>query len=298
MNWNELKVGADTGAVGGMFTGLKEGADLGQLFANTGSINQQTMAREQKLPWELAQTAADVDTKVMANDATRAIQTPEYLDQTGKNALGEVQNKGLSIEQIKQEFPLDKFISMTRKQTLTNLSIMKQIRGGIQNGNVEQVAGMLYQMAPDEKSKALIKTEVGKAKANPQAALAALDDAEKQMHGLLQIDPQSALKMYEMFLEHQAKMLAAKNSGGRTAQPNWQLQRAQQVAAALKQNPAYSKLSNEQLLALAWKQIASQEKTQQIGDVTLGNNQTSGIEAYPEQGTTVPQGRSAPIKLK
>ncbi len=297
MNWNELKGGPSTGAVGGMFSGLSEGASLGQMFANTGSTNQQTMAREQKLPWELAQSAADVDKTVMANDATRSLQTPEYLAQTSNNALGKAQVEGLSIEQIKQEFPLDKFISMTRKQTLTNLSIMKQIRGAIQNGNMDQVAGMLMQMAPDEKAKQLIQTEITKARQNPRAALAQLDAAEKQMYGLLQIDPQSALKMYEMFLDNQAKMTAARNSGTPT-QPNWNLVAIQKIAARLReQNPNWSQAQVE---AAAVQEYKSVSETQSIGDVDFTKSKTMGSGASGSWGgqQPAPQGRPAPIKLQ
>ena len=207
------------GLVAGIESGLTSGANLGSMFAQTRSANQQTTAREQKLPWELAGLAADADTKVQANDLTRATQTPEYLQQTGANALGKAQNESLSIEQIKKEFPLDSFLSLTKKSTLTNLSIMKQIRGGIQNGNIDSVTQMLVKMAPDDKSRQLIMSEAQKAKANPQAALKQLDDAEAQMKGLLEIDPASALKLYEMFLDNQAKMIAAQNSGRGDGKP-------------------------------------------------------------------------------
>lgn len=294
MNWNELKVGADTGAVGGMFTGLKEGADLGQLFANTGSINQQTIAREQKLPWELAQSAADVDTKVMANDTTRATQSGAIAatNATNKTAV-------MTQEQLQQLLPFQTFNKLMTDQTQQSASMLTKAAERLERGDTSvwtELKDMADKQGP-QAQKIFQETYAKFGKAPPAiAAKEARDWANKLLADLDNLDPEMRFKRWKETLEHQARMLAAKNSGS-TTQPNWQLQRAKQVAAALKQNPAYSKLSNEQLLALAWKQIATQEKTQQIGDVTLGNNQTSGIEAYPEQGTPAP-GKPAPIKLK
>jgi len=128
-----------SGLAGGFAGGLKQGADLGNMFANTANTRQQMDIREQKLPWELAQSAADVDTKVMANDLTRAVQTPEILAQKGANAMSAEQFQGLDIERKMELFPFEKAKQLFDQLDQGQIKFVSILSNALKQGSERQL---------------------------------------------------------------------------------------------------------------------------------------------------------------
>lgn len=164
-----------TGIVGGMFSGMNQGASLADKYSTIQNRDQQTLRDQQMLPIDLAKGGAEVDQLTMANDKTRAIQSPEYLKQEGANALSESKFKGMTLDQAAKEFPFDSFISYQNKASQTQVQMLQGISTAIRSGQIDQAYQQLLPMMKDQQQRAFLDQEYKKAKINPTKALAELD---------------------------------------------------------------------------------------------------------------------------
>lgn len=160
----------DRGLLSGAVEGLSTGANLGKLFADTASTEQDTLKKQQMLPLELAQAGASLDKDVMANDLTRSIQSPEYLKQKGANAVSEEQVKGMTMEQAAKLLPFETFNKMMVQQSTNSAQMLSSMADAIDAGRLDDVYQQLRGMTKDSNALRQIDQEYTKAKANPKAA--------------------------------------------------------------------------------------------------------------------------------
>lgn len=178
MNFNEIKVGPETGALGGLFSGLKEGADLGQLFSNTRSINQQTDARIQNQPLELAQKSVSLEKGLMENDLTRAIQTPEILDQKSDNAYNKESWEKLDMKKKMELFPFEKAVQLFEAQDKANLAFTTSLSNALRSGTEEDLYNQLKPQLNWEQRKK-IEDVLTMLKQNPKYRATAVKETDK-----------------------------------------------------------------------------------------------------------------------
>ena len=203
------------GLVGGMVSGLNTGANLGNMFAQTNATNQQTSSREQKLPWELAGLAADADTKVQANDLTRATQPGaiETTNATNKTAL-------MTQQQIQQLLPFDTFNKMITQQTQQSAGILTQAAERLEAGD-KSVWQELSAMATTPEAKKVFQETYAKFGKLPPAVAAqeARKWADKLLADLDNLNQETRFKKWQETLKatvdkYQAN--AAASAGGKT----------------------------------------------------------------------------------
>ena len=203
------------GLVGGMVSGLNTGANLGSMFANTASTNQQTSAREQKLPWEIAQSAANVDRDVMTNDTTRATQAGQIAatNATNKTAV-------MTQEQAQQIIPYETFNKVFQQQSQQAAVKFTEAAQRIRNGEYDSVFSELLQSAQKPEEKAAIQKVYQQYKNKPQEAAAyAQKMAEKSEWDRLNTDPEKVFEMWKITAMNAAKLqqeriqASAKGSG-------------------------------------------------------------------------------------
>ncbi len=135
------------GLVGGMVSGLNTGANLGQLFSNTRSTNQQTDFKAQNQPLDLAQKSVDLEKGLMANDATRAVQTPDILATKGGNALSNEQFQSMDIKRKMELLPFEKAVQAMDQVDQGQIKFASTVANALAQGSedyvYQQMKGML-----------------------------------------------------------------------------------------------------------------------------------------------------------
>lgn len=178
MNFNEIKVGPETGALGGLFSGLQDGANLGQLFSNTRSTNQQTDFRAQNQPLDLAQKSVDLEKGLMANDATRAVQTPDILAAKGENAYNKESWEKLDMKRKMELLPFEKAVQLFDAQDKANLEFTTSLSNALRSGTENDLYNQLKpQLAPEQRKK--IEEVLVMLKQNPQYRAKAVKETDE-----------------------------------------------------------------------------------------------------------------------
>jgi len=190
------------GLVGGIVSGLNTGANLGSMFANTASTNQQTTAREQKLPWELAQSAVNVDKDIMANDLTRATQ-PGQIEAT--NATNTTTK--LTQEAAQKLLPIETFNKFLLQQTQQSAGMLTQAAERLEAGD-KSVWQELSAMATSPEAKKVFQDTYNRLSKLPPtvAAQEARKWADKLMSDQANLDPATRLKMWEIAANNAARI--------------------------------------------------------------------------------------------
>ena len=271
------------GLVGGMVSGLNTGANLGSMFANTASTNQQTSAREQKLPWEIAQSAANVDKDVMANDTTRATQAGQIAatNATNKTAI-------MTNEQAQQIIPYETFNKVFQQQSQQAAVKFTEAAQRIRNGEYDSVFSELLQSAQKPEEKAAIQKVYQQYKNKPQEAAAyAQKMAEKSEWDRLNTDPEKVFEMWKITAMNAAKLQQERiqaSAKGSDSQPNYNLVFVKKLAQRIKeQNPTWSAAQVE---AEAVRQYKSTTETTPIGNTTFQTNKA--MASTPQSNPTLP----------
>lgn len=158
----------DRGLLSGASSGLKEGADLGHMFAQTGEINQRTLRDKQMLPIELAKADAELDQTLMANDLTRAVQTPEYLQAHGENELAKTKITKEQLAHAAKILPFEQFIDFQNKASQAQVQQLQGISTALRSGNIDQVYSQLAPKMTNSKQKAELDAVYKEAKSSPQ----------------------------------------------------------------------------------------------------------------------------------
>lgn len=174
----------DRGLLSGAASGLKEGADLGHMFAQTGEINQRVLRDKQMLPMDLAKIGAEIDQQTMANDLTRSVQTPEYLGLHGANATSQEKVTKEQLAHAMKILPFEQYIDFQNKSSQAQVQLLQGISTALRSGQIDQVYSQLLPMATDQKQKAQLDAIFKEAKASPQGmqkALSQLDQSIFQM---------------------------------------------------------------------------------------------------------------------
>lgn len=190
------------GLVGGIVNGLNTGANLGNMFANTASINQQTTAREQKLPWELAETAAKVDKDVMENDLTRATQSSKIDSINATNTTTKLTQKD-----AQKLLPIETFNKFLIQQTQQSAGMLTQAAERLEAGD-KSVWQELSAMATSPEAKKVFQDTYNKFSKLPPtvAAQEARKWADKLMSDQANLDPATRLKMWEVAANNAARI--------------------------------------------------------------------------------------------
>lgn len=166
------------GLVGGMVNGLNTGANLGQLFSNTRSTNQQTDFRAQNQPLDLAQKSVDLEKGLMANDATRAVQTPDILAAKGENAFNKESWEKLDMQKKMELFPFEKAVQLFDAQDKANLEFTTLLSNALRSGTEGDLYNQLKsQLAPEQRKK--IEEVLVMLKQNPQYRAKAVKETDE-----------------------------------------------------------------------------------------------------------------------
>ena len=275
------------GLVGGMVSGLNTGANLGSMFAQTNATNQQTSSREQKLPWELAGLAADADTKVQANDLTRATQPGqiEATNATNKTAL-------MTQQQIQELLPFDTFNKMITQQTQQSAGILTQAAERLEAGD-KSVWQELSAMATTPEAKKVFQETYAKFGKLPPAVAAqeARKWADKLLADLDNLNQETRFKKWQETLKatvdkYQANAAA---SAGSNKQPNYNVEFVNILARRIKeQNP---KWTAAQVQAEAVRQYKTTVESTPIGNLTMET--TKSMAPTPGASPMLPKAPTA-----
>lgn len=285
------------GLVGGMVSGLNTGANLGQLFSNTRSTNQQTDARIQNQELDLAQKGANLDTTLMSNDATRAVQTPEILGMKGENAYDKESFAKLDMKRKMELLPFEKAVQLFDAQDKANLAFTTSLSNALRSGTEEDLYNQLKpQLSWDQRKK--IEDVLVMLKQNPQYRKQAVNETDKlawQMadtknRGTLQTQEERYLQM----MRNQASMSEASMRSSRENPPNKDIYDTQKLAAYIKQQ--HPDWTEERVWAEAVNQRRSSETGMQVGGRDVGVEGRKALPGFNGQATSDEAKRKALIE--
>lgn len=259
------------GLVGGMVSGLNTGANLGQLFSNTRSTNQQTDFRAQNQPLDLAQKSVDLEKGLMANDATRAVQTPDILAAKGKNAFNKESWEKLDMQKKMELLPFEKAVQLFDAQDKANLEFTTSLSNALRSGTEGDLYNQLKpQLAPEQRKK--IEEVLVMLKQNPQYRAKAVKEtdelawkmADTKNRGTLPTQQERWLQILKGTQGYsEASMRASKETP-----ENKDIWMIRQLAAEIRQ--ANKGLTNEQVMAKAVEKFKSQEQNMLVDGQSVG----------------------------
>lgn len=259
------------GLVGGMVSGLNTGANLGQLFSNTRSTNQQTDAREQRLPLELAQDSANLDKSLMANDATRAVQTPDILAAKGSNALSNEQFQSMDIKRKMELLPFEKAIQAMDQVDQGQIKFASTVANALAQGSEDQVYQQMKGMLSPEQDAQIAKV-LQDIKKNPklrqQYAKQMADMAQKMTDTRDRADMKMWQERYLQMMRGQQGYSEASMRASKETPENKDIWMIRQLAAEIRQ--ANKGLTNEQVMAKAVEKFKSQEQNMLVDGQSVG----------------------------
>lgn len=286
-----------TGAVGGMFAGMEQGRTLADAASTIRNRDQQTLNDEQMLPMNLAKAGAEIDQMTMANDKTRAIQTPEYLAQEGGNALQQSKLTGEQLKQAMEMLPFDKFIESQNKQSQAGAQFLQGISTAIRTGQIDQAYQQFLPMMKDATQKAELEKYYKAAKSGPQGAQQVLAELDKQIYALTNTMNQANLPQQQQrylaslqYIADKYRADASVRASANGSQPKEQTidNKLVEISEELThtRDPARRKILIDQYNYLKEAKYVKQT-TEQFGDVEL--NKRVGPPLTPETATPTQQ---------
>jgi len=284
------------GLVGGMVSGLNTGANLGQLFSNTRSTNQQTDARIQNQELDLAQKSVDLDKGLMANDLTRAVQTPEILDQKSDNAYNKESWEKLDMKKKMELLPFEKAVQMFDAQDKANLEFTTSLSNALRSGTEEDLYQQLKpQLSWDQRKK--IEEVLVMLKQNPQYRAKAVKETDELAWKMADTKNRGTLPTQQerwlQILKGQQGYSEASVRSSRENPPNKDIYDTQKLAAYIKQQ--HPDWTEERVWAEAVNQRRSSETGMQVGGRDVGVEGRKALPGFNGQATSDEAKRKALI---
>jgi len=275
------------GLVGGMVSGLNTGANLGQLFSNTRSTNQQTDARIQNQELDLAQKSVELDKGLMANDLTRAVQTPEILDQKSDNAYNKESWEKLDMKKKMELLPFEKAVQMFDAQDKANLEFTTSLSNALRSGTEEDLYQQLKpQLSWDQRKK--IEDVLVMLKQNPQYRAKAVKETDELAWKMADTKNRGTLATQQerwlQLLKGSQSMSEASVRASRETPENKDIWDTKKIAARLREQ--HKDWSEALVMAEAVRLRKSQETGMSVDGKPIGVEGSKGIPSFAPSPTT------------